>query len=88
MCANDNDETDHMHETSDNKSSDNNILDGFSQTQNLMGELHILMDKKEIWRSHSISYSNQKDFIMHCFVTETWTIALLKGCLDVLFHLL
>ena len=25
-----------------------------------MGELHILTDKKEIWCSHSISYSNQK----------------------------
>ena len=87
-CSNDNDEIDHMHETSNNKSSDNNIFDGFSQTQNVMGELHILMDKKEIWHSHSISYANQKDFIMQCFVTGAWTVALLKGCLEVLFHLL
>lgn len=32
LCSNDIDEIDNMHETSDNKSSDNNILDGFSQT--------------------------------------------------------
>lgn len=75
-CSNDNDEIDHMHETSDNKSSDNNIFDGFSQTQNVMGELHILMDKKEIWRSHSISYANQKDFIMHCIAKRMFGSAL------------
>ena len=79
LCSNDNDEIDNMHETSDDKSLDNNICDEFSQTQNLMGELYIFMDQKEIWQySHSISHSKEKDLIMQYFVTGTWTISFAK----------
>lgn len=84
----DNDEIDHVSEISGHKSSECNMFNKCSQTQNLMGGWYIAMDQKNIRCSRSATHSTGKTSSCNILFQDLGSFCLLTRCLAVFFYLL
>lgn len=74
---------DHISKPSDHESSDDDVLDEFSQAQELQSEQCIFKNKKKIWYSHPVSHWMTSFSILQ--QKQKLLLKLLKTCVTVFF---